>query len=77
MDLSPKARFKSWLSHPLPFDRHDWTVQRGDGGVVRYVIDYYYDESKAADNPAAPLPSMHDESAVKSIMVDVRPAIGK
>ncbi|GMH57774.1 hypothetical protein TrLO_g10735 [Triparma laevis f. longispina] len=75
MDLSPKARIKSWLSHPLPFDRHDWTVQREDGSVVRYVIDYYYDESKAADNEAAPLPSMHDESAVKSIMVDVRPAI--
>ena len=26
--------------YELPFDRHDWIVQRGDK-EVRYIIDYY------------------------------------
>lgn len=44
-DLSPKATLKHYLlGHPLPFDRHDWMVERGDGTVVRYVLDYYYDD---------------------------------
>ena len=30
------------------FDRHDWEVERGMGkGTTRYVIDYYYDNSKS------------------------------
>jgi hypothetical protein len=27
-DLTPRARLKSWLGYALPFDRHDWTVDR-------------------------------------------------
>lgn len=27
-DLTPRARVKSWLGYALPFDRHDWTVDR-------------------------------------------------
>ena len=27
-DLTPKARVNSWLGYGLPFDRHDWTVDR-------------------------------------------------
>ena len=72
-DLSPKAWFKNVAGYPLPFDRHDWTVERVDGTEVRYVIDYYHDETKAGEG-SWDLPSMHDPSAVKSIMVDVRPA---
>jgi cytochrome c heme-lyase len=75
-DLSPKARFKNWVfGHPLPFDRHDWTVQRPDGTEVRYVIDYYVDETKADDREGSGMPDMHDRDAVKSILVDVRPAV--
>ncbi|MES1922018.1 hypothetical protein MHBO_003536 [Bonamia ostreae] len=37
---SPKARFLHLFGCPLPFDRHDWTVDRC-GKEVRYVIDYY------------------------------------
>lgn len=37
---------KSWLGGPLPFDRHDWYVDRC-GQEVRYVIDFYFDENKA------------------------------
>lgn len=39
-DFSPRARFRHWMGHELPFDRHDWIVDRC-GKEVRYVIDYY------------------------------------
>ena len=45
-DLSPAARFASWFGKPLPFDRHDWYIDRC-GQEVRYVIDFYFDEEKA------------------------------
>ncbi|ESN92392.1 hypothetical protein HELRODRAFT_115899 [Helobdella robusta] len=37
---SPRARIRSWLGYELPFDRHDWIVDRC-GKDVRYIIDYY------------------------------------
>uniref|UniRef100_A0A0B7A6F0 Holocytochrome c-type synthase n=1 Tax=Arion vulgaris TaxID=1028688 RepID=A0A0B7A6F0_9EUPU len=37
---SPRARIRSWLGYELPFDRHDWIVDR-NGREVRYIIDYY------------------------------------
>jgi len=40
-DYSPRARFRHWvLGYQLPFDRHDWIIDRC-GREVRYVIDYY------------------------------------
>lgn len=39
-ELTPRARFRHWMGHELPFDRHDWIVNRC-GKEVRYVIDYY------------------------------------
>lgn len=27
-DYSPRARMRSWLGYDLPFDRHDWIVDR-------------------------------------------------
>ncbi|KAM3860450.1 holocytochrome c-type synthase [Diretmus argenteus] len=39
-EYSPRARFRHWLGYELPFDRHDWIVDRC-GKEVRYVIDYY------------------------------------
>jgi len=61
-DLSPKASFKHYvLGHPLPYDRHDWSVLRQDGSTVRYVMDYYYDDS-ALDGSS-------------TLQVDVRPAL--
>tara|TARA_B110000879_G_C11118805_1_gene490792 strand:- start:3 stop:677 length:675 start_codon:yes stop_codon:yes gene_type:complete len=38
-DYSPKARFLNFLGFKLPFDRHDWVVDRC-GVDVRYVIDF-------------------------------------
>ncbi|XP_062992153.1 holocytochrome c-type synthase [Elgaria multicarinata webbii] len=39
-EYSPRARMRSWMGYELPFDRHDWVVDRC-GTEVRYVIDYY------------------------------------
>lgn len=61
-DLSPKAWLKhNVFQHPLPFDRHDWTVLRGDGSTARYVLDYYFDDTS--------------KSGKESLLVDVRPAL--
>jgi cytochrome c heme-lyase len=75
-DLSPKATLKHYLlGHPLPYDRHDWTVLRDDGSTVRYVIDYYYDETRAKDTEDSATPSKDDREATPSLLVDVRPAM--
>ncbi|XP_065353652.1 holocytochrome c-type synthase [Cloeon dipterum] len=37
---SPRARIRQLLGYELPFDRHDWIIDRC-GKDVRYVIDYY------------------------------------
>jgi cytochrome c heme-lyase len=77
-DLSPKAAFKHYvLGHPLPFDRHDWVVQRADGKLVRYVMDYYHDESRASDDASTATPALHDADATPSLLVDVRPALDR
>ena len=70
-DLTPKARLKSWLGYGLPFDRHDWVVDRC-GTLVRYVIDYYHREQLAAEDE---VPDLHSREKIKSITVDVRPAL--
>ncbi|KAG7883153.1 hypothetical protein KL905_001856 [Ogataea polymorpha] len=72
-DLTPRARFyqimgklfpDKYATEP-PFDRHDWTVLRGDGQggwrQVRYVIDYY----------GGP----EDEDGMPTFFLDVRPAL--
>jgi cytochrome c heme-lyase len=71
-DLSPKARLKALFGHAEPFDRHDWIVDRG-GKEVRYVIDYYHDEAGASADTTPK--DKNDFSAVKSIKLDVRPAL--
>jgi len=74
-DLSPKAAFKHYvLGHPLPYDRHDWTVERRDGTTARYVIDYYHDETLAREDASSAHPDLHDATASRSLLVDVRPA---
>jgi cytochrome c heme-lyase len=60
-DFSPRARFRSWMGYELPFDRHDWIVDRC-GRDVRYVIDYY---------DAGPV----DPNTHSFAVLDVRPAI--
>ncbi|KAI8335953.1 cytochrome c/c1 heme lyase-domain-containing protein [Chlamydoabsidia padenii] len=61
-DITPKARLRSWLGYALPFDRHDWTVDRC-GEKVTYVIDFY----AGKQDPKRP-------NGV-SFYLDVRPAV--
>jgi len=71
-DFSPKAQLKMLLGHVAPFDRHDWFVDRG-GEEVRYVIDYYHDEAGAGLDKSPENKS--DFNSIKSIKIDVRPAL--
>ncbi|TLD07952.1 hypothetical protein E2P81_ATG10593 [Venturia nashicola] len=71
-DLTPKARMLSYMAkvfpeqYPenLPFDRHDWYVERrqadGSSKEIRYVIDYY---------------SAPEENGEPVFFLDVRPAV--
>ncbi|XP_063694799.1 holocytochrome c-type synthase-like [Bolinopsis microptera] len=61
-DLSPRARFRTWLGYDAPFDRHDWVVDRC-GTDVRYILDYY-------DTGIDQL-----ETGEDSVEIDVRPAL--
>ncbi|XP_064626086.1 holocytochrome c-type synthase-like [Lineus longissimus] len=60
-DFSPRARMRSWMGYELPFDRHDWIVDRC-GKEVRYIIDYY-------DGGVV------DEETSRFAILDVRPAM--
>ncbi|KAG7155313.1 Cytochrome c-type heme lyase-like, partial [Homarus americanus] len=60
-EFSPRARMRSWMGYELPFDRHDWIVDRC-GKEVRYIIDYY-------DGGAV------DPNDYKFAILDVRPAM--
>ena len=78
MDLSPKAAIKYYVfGHPLPYDRHDWIVERNGGtSQQRYVIDYYYDASLGRTDPESAIPDLHDRNTGSpSLLVDVRPAL--
>jgi cytochrome c heme-lyase len=59
-EYSPRARIRSWMGYELPFDRHDWIVER-NGKEVRYIIDYY-DGGKV------------DPQSYQFTLLDVRPA---
>ncbi|KAM7046161.1 holocytochrome c-type synthase-like [Molossus nigricans] len=39
-EYSPQAKIRSWMGYEMPFDRHDWILNRC-GTEVRYIIDYY------------------------------------
>ncbi len=59
-EYSPRARIRHWMGYELPFDRHDWIVDRC-GTDVRYIIDYY-DGGPVKDNG-------------EFTLLDVRPAL--
>ncbi|KAL2809970.1 cytochrome c and c1 heme-lyase [Aspergillus granulosus] len=48
--LSPRARINSLMGYQLPFDRHDWVVERCDGERIEYVIDFYQGKSAGPNN---------------------------
>lgn len=67
--LSPRARFNSWLGFQLPFDRHDWTIERCGGRRIEYVIDFYQGRSDRNALNSGP------KDAKLSFYLDVRPKI--
>ncbi|TYZ62916.1 hypothetical protein PybrP1_003296 [[Pythium] brassicae (nom. inval.)] len=71
-ELTPIAWVKNALGLGKPFDRHDWTIQRSDDTRVRYVIDYYFDDAKAAQDK---VPELHSAASVQSISMYARPAV--
>lgn len=60
-DYSPRAKIRHWMGYELPFDRHDWIVDRC-GKDVRYIIDYYDGGSVNKEN-------------YQFTLLDVRPAL--
>ncbi|CAG8467807.1 4563_t:CDS:2 [Ambispora leptoticha] len=60
--ITPKARILSWLGYKLPFDRHDWVIDRC-GKQVTYVIDFYSGQ-----------PDLKQPENI-SFYLDVRPAL--
>ncbi|RIA90577.1 cytochrome c/c1 heme-lyase [Glomus cerebriforme] len=61
-NITPKARLFNLLGYKLPFDRHDWVIDRC-GKQVTYIIDFY----SGQPDPKFP-------QAV-SFYLDVRPAL--
>ncbi|WEW55515.1 cytochrome c/c1 heme lyase [Emydomyces testavorans] len=68
--LSPRARFNGLLGYQLPFDRHDWVVERCGGEKVEYVIDFYQGKSGSGLGLA---PGGRDGKL--SFYLDVRPKL--
>ncbi|BCR85155.1 cytochrome c1 heme lyase CYT2 [Aspergillus chevalieri] len=72
--LSPRARVNSWMGYQLPFDRHDWVVERCDGERVEYVIDFYQGKSSGGTSAAAGLTANAGPGKL-SFYLDVRPKL--
>lgn len=49
--VSPRARLNGLMGYQLPFDRHDWVVERCGGERVEYVIDFYQGKTAAVNPP--------------------------
>ena len=72
--LSPRARLNGLLGYQLPFDRHDWIVERCGGERVEYVIDFYQGRSAGADSNARGLTARARPEKL-SFYLDVRPKL--
>jgi len=59
-ELSPKAKFYNYLGYTLPFDRHDWVVDRC-GKEVHYILDFYQGKKP--------------KEGITSIYLDIRPKL--
>ena len=62
---------KRMMTGEVPFDRHDWTIDRC-GTPVRYIIDYYHDEDNKDEES---VPHLRSSTDIKSITMVTRPAM--
>ena len=61
-DPSMKAQAKHWIGgYVMPFDRHEWTIDRCGKGLFKYHVDFY--------------DGANQESSKVNIYLDVRPAM--
>ncbi|KAJ5105430.1 hypothetical protein NUU61_002777 [Penicillium alfredii] len=72
--LSPRARINGWLGYQLPFDRHDWVVERCSGEKVEYVIDFYQGKSSGGHGNPSGLAANAGPGKL-SFYLDVRPKL--
>lgn len=72
--LSPRARINGWLGYQLPFDRHDWVVERCGGERVEYVIDFYQGKTSAGNGNPSGLAGNAAPGKL-SFYLDVRPKL--
>ncbi|KAL4763253.1 cytochrome c1 heme lyase CYT2 [Aspergillus foveolatus] len=71
--LSPRARMNSLMGYQLPFDRHDWVVERCDGQRIEYVIDFY--QGKSTGGSSAGGLAANAGPGKLSFYLDVRPKL--
>jgi cytochrome c heme-lyase len=71
-EYSPKARLLNAFGYKLPFDRHDWIIDRS-GKDVRYVIDFYNAKIPQGSNSSSSSSSL-DVGPI-AMHLDVRPAL--
>ncbi|KAL1994397.1 hypothetical protein VTN49DRAFT_3066 [Thermomyces lanuginosus] len=72
--LSPRARINGWLGYQLPFDRHDWVVERCDGQRIEYVIDFYEGRRVSSGSSKSGLVGTAEQGKL-SFYLDVRPKL--
>ncbi|KAL4921233.1 cytochrome c/c1 heme-lyase [Aspergillus aurantiobrunneus] len=70
--LSPRARMNSLMGYQLPFDRHDWVVERCGGERIEYVIDFYQGKSTGGNNGGL---AANASPGKLSFYLDVRPKL--
>ncbi|PGH27473.1 hypothetical protein AJ80_00713 [Polytolypa hystricis UAMH7299] len=73
--VSPRARVNGLLGYQLPFDRHDWVVERCGGQRVEYVIDFYQGRSNGGGGGAAAGLTDGAKNGKLSFYLDVRPKL--
>lgn len=75
--LSPKARWNALLGYQVPFDRHDWVVQRCGGETVEYVIDFYQGRGGGGTRGGAgrAIGSSSSTATTLNFYLDVRPKL--
>jgi cytochrome c heme-lyase len=72
--LSPRARINNLMGYQLPFDRHDWVVERCGGERIEYVIDFYQGKSLGSNSGSAGLAANAGPGKL-SFYLDVRPKL--
>lgn len=83
--VSPRARLNGLMGYQLPFDRHDWVVERCGGERVEYVIDFYQGKSASNSSSSSSTASGSDSAGAGimgttgpgklSFYLDVRPKL--